>query len=209
MNAWRNHMYDGICLIFCNLFLPHSRAAPIGLFSNYLGKNQMIFLLFCEHRYIICFKIVWVQYFGISSVRKLSCVKFLDFQILDWLSHSPTDIESYIRPGCIVLTIYLRLPESTWEEVSFFLLKTQKYVITVLFPGNTTYIPCFDCFIQLCCDLGSSLSRLLDVSNDTFWRTGWVYIRVQHQIAFIYNGLFPPPPFFPLDFFFCPLILSH
>ncbi|KAL6339755.1 hypothetical protein AAG906_034841 [Vitis piasezkii] len=77
-------------------------------------------------------------------------------QILDWLSHSPTDIESYIRPGCIVLTIYLRLPESTWEE--------------------------------LCCDLGSSLSRLLDVSNDTFWRTGWVYIRVQHQIAFIYNG---------------------
>ena len=143
-----------------------------------------------------------MQYFGISSVRKLSCVKFLDFQILDWLSHSPTDIESYIRPGCIVLTIYLRLPESTWEEVSFFLLKTQKYVITVLFPGNTTYIPCFDCFIQLCCDLGSSLSRLLDVSNDTFWRTGWVYIRVQHQIAFIYNGLFPPPPFFPLDFFF-------
>ncbi|KAF8392681.1 hypothetical protein HHK36_023030 [Tetracentron sinense] len=77
-------------------------------------------------------------------------------QILDWLSHSPTDIESYIRPGCIILTIYLRLAESTWQE--------------------------------LCCDLGSSLSRLLDVSNDTFWRTGWVYARVQHQIAFIYNG---------------------
>ncbi|KAJ6350692.1 hypothetical protein OIU78_006768 [Salix suchowensis] len=30
-------------------------------------------------------------------------------QVLDWLSHSPTDIESYIRPGCIVLTIYLCL----------------------------------------------------------------------------------------------------
>ncbi|KAG2697794.1 hypothetical protein I3760_07G122500 [Carya illinoinensis] len=41
---------------------------------------------------------------------------------------------------------------------------------------------------QLCHDLSSSLNRLLDVSDDSFWRTGWVYIRVQHQIAFIYNG---------------------
>ncbi|GLT50569.1 hypothetical protein SLA2020_240470 [Shorea laevis] len=77
-------------------------------------------------------------------------------QILDWLSHSPTDIESYIRPGCIVLTIYLRQAEAAWEE--------------------------------LCCDLSFSLNRLVDTSEDAFWRTGWVYIRVQHQIAFIYNG---------------------
>lgn len=45
--------------------------------------------------------------------------------------------------------------------------------------------------LQLYCDLGSSLSRLLDVTDDNFWRTGWVYIRAQHQIAFVYNGLFP------------------
>ncbi|CAI9759207.1 unnamed protein product [Fraxinus pennsylvanica] len=78
-------------------------------------------------------------------------------QIFDWLSHSPTDIESYIRPGCIILTIYLRLSESAWEE--------------------------------LCCDLGSNLSRLLDSYHDvTFWSTGWIYVRVQNQIAFIYNG---------------------
>nr|WMI30913.1 squamosa promter-binding-like protein 12 [Diospyros sp. 'deyangshi'] len=77
-------------------------------------------------------------------------------QILDWLSHSPTDIESYIRPGCIILTIYLRLENSTWEE--------------------------------LCCDLRSSLIRLLDVLDDSFWRTGWVYTRVQNHVAFIYNG---------------------
>ncbi|KAE9611879.1 hypothetical protein Lal_00048928 [Lupinus albus] len=77
-------------------------------------------------------------------------------QILDWLSHSPTDIESYIRPGCIVLTIYLRQDEVVWDE--------------------------------LCCNLTSSLNRLLNVSDDTFWRTGWVHIRVQHQIAFIFNG---------------------
>ncbi|OWM79735.1 squamosa promoter-binding-like protein 1 [Punica granatum] len=77
-------------------------------------------------------------------------------QIFDWLSHSPTDIESYIRPGCVILTIYLRQCEDAWEELSD--------------------------------DLGSSLSRLIDVSEDSFWKTGWMYIRVQHQMAFIYNG---------------------
>ncbi|KAK6803940.1 hypothetical protein RDI58_001724 [Solanum bulbocastanum] len=78
-------------------------------------------------------------------------------QILDWLSHSPTEIESYIRPGCVVLTIYLRLPESAWEELSY--------------------------------DLSSSLSRLLDVpGGDSFWTKGWIYIRVQNQIAFVCDG---------------------
>lgn len=45
--------------------------------------------------------------------------------------------------------------------------------------------------LQLCYDLTSSLNRLLDVSDDTFWRNGWVHIRVQHQMAFIFNGLLP------------------
>ncbi|XWS76715.1 hypothetical protein CRYUN_Cryun01aG0201600 [Craigia yunnanensis] len=77
-------------------------------------------------------------------------------QILDWLSHSPTDIESYIRPGCIILTIYLRQTEAAWDELRG--------------------------------DLSFSLSQLLDCSDDAFWRNGWICIRVQDQIAFIYNG---------------------
>ncbi|PKA48164.1 Squamosa promoter-binding-like protein 12 [Apostasia shenzhenica] len=77
-------------------------------------------------------------------------------QILDWLSHSPTDIESYIRPGCIILSVYLRLDGSAWEK--------------------------------LCCDLGSSLKALLCLCTDDFWRTGWIYARVQQHIAFIYKG---------------------
>ncbi|GAA0138298.1 hypothetical protein LIER_00070 [Lithospermum erythrorhizon] len=78
-------------------------------------------------------------------------------QILDWLAHSPTDIESYIRPGCIILTLFLRLPESKWEELS--------------------------------CDLSSSLSKLLHISDDdTFWTNGWIYTRVQNRIAFTLNG---------------------
>ncbi|XP_019414799.1 PREDICTED: squamosa promoter-binding-like protein 1 [Lupinus angustifolius] len=77
-------------------------------------------------------------------------------KILSWLSHSPTEIESYIRPGCIILTVYLRLENSAWEE--------------------------------LCYNLGSSLRKLLAASNDSFWRTGWVYARVQHSVAFLHNG---------------------
>ncbi|KAK8948057.1 Squamosa promoter-binding-like protein 1 [Platanthera guangdongensis] len=38
-------------------------------------------------------------------------------QILDWLSHCPTDMEGYIRPGCIILSVYLRLGISTWDEL--------------------------------------------------------------------------------------------
>ncbi|KAE9602536.1 hypothetical protein Lal_00050023 [Lupinus albus] len=77
-------------------------------------------------------------------------------QIFNWLSCSPTEIESYIRPGCIILTIYLRLEKSAWKE--------------------------------LCCNLRSSLRKFLAASDDSFWRTGWVYTRVQHSVAFLYNG---------------------
>eukprot|EP01018_Ginkgo_biloba_P009591 Gb_00228 [translate_table: standard] len=77
-------------------------------------------------------------------------------QILDWLAHSPSDIESYIRPGCVILTIYLRLSESLWEEL-----------------GR---------------GLRNGLERLLEASDSDFWKTGWIYAQVGHQIAFIYNG---------------------
>ncbi|AQK61818.1 Squamosa promoter-binding-like protein 1 [Zea mays] len=39
-------------------------------------------------------------------------------QILGWLSSSPSDIESHISPGCIILTVYVRLVESAWQELS-------------------------------------------------------------------------------------------
>lgn len=77
-------------------------------------------------------------------------------QIVGWLSSTPTDIESYIRPGCIILTVYLRLTESKWED--------------------------------LCHDPKSSLRRLFDLADDYFWKSGWVYVRWQHLMAFVYNG---------------------
>ncbi|KAK1306063.1 Squamosa promoter-binding-like protein 15 [Acorus calamus] len=37
-------------------------------------------------------------------------------QILNWLSHSPSEMESYIRPGCVILSIYLSMPSLAWDE---------------------------------------------------------------------------------------------
>lgn len=38
-------------------------------------------------------------------------------QIDSWLAHLPSDMESYIRPGCLVLTIFVSMPTSEWTEV--------------------------------------------------------------------------------------------
>lgn len=52
------------------------------------------------------------------------------FQILDWLSNSPTDVESYIRPGCIILTIYIRMDKSSWDKVILIKhIKNLKHII--------------------------------------------------------------------------------
>ncbi|WOL15767.1 squamosa promoter-binding-like protein 6 [Canna indica] len=40
-------------------------------------------------------------------------------QIVEWLSNTPSDVESYIRPGCIILTIYLCQAESAWVELCY------------------------------------------------------------------------------------------
>jgi hypothetical protein len=79
----------------------------------------MIFLLFSEPRYLLRHEFTFFATFlGVfCSTYILFLLYVLHLQIFNWLSHSPTDIESYIRPGCIILTIYLRLEKSTWDEV--------------------------------------------------------------------------------------------
>lgn len=37
-------------------------------------------------------------------------------QIFNWLSNSPSEMESYIRPGCVVLSIYMSMPSTAWER---------------------------------------------------------------------------------------------
>ncbi|XP_021717801.1 squamosa promoter-binding-like protein 14 [Chenopodium quinoa] len=38
-------------------------------------------------------------------------------QIYNWLSNSPSDMESYIRPGCVVLSIYVSMSSAAWEQL--------------------------------------------------------------------------------------------
>ncbi|KAL5780952.1 hypothetical protein ACOSQ2_011689 [Xanthoceras sorbifolium] len=44
-------------------------------------------------------------------------------QIYNWLSNSPSEMESYIRPGCVVLSIYLSMSSSAWEQLEENLLQ--------------------------------------------------------------------------------------
>ncbi|XP_057469611.1 squamosa promoter-binding-like protein 14 [Actinidia eriantha] len=44
-------------------------------------------------------------------------------QIYNWLSHSPSEMESYIRPGCVILSIYLSMTHSAWEQLEANLLR--------------------------------------------------------------------------------------
>ncbi|CAL5383262.1 unnamed protein product [Camellia sinensis] len=44
-------------------------------------------------------------------------------EIYNWLSHSPSEMESYIRPGCVVLSIYLSMPSSAWGQLEENLLR--------------------------------------------------------------------------------------
>ncbi|CAN6466999.1 unnamed protein product [Victoria cruziana] len=97
-------------------------------------------------------------------------------QILEWLQNSPTDMESYIKPGCIVLTIYVRLQQSMWDE--------------------------------MCNSLSVHLKKLFDVSDDLFWRSGWIYARVQNQIAFVNKGQVVLDSPFPMNFSKRPRIVT-
>ncbi|KAK4782183.1 hypothetical protein SAY86_016285 [Trapa natans] len=49
--------------------------------------------------------------------------KALRSQIYSWLSSSPLEMESYIRPGCLVLSLYISMPSSDWEQLEQKLLE--------------------------------------------------------------------------------------
>ncbi|XP_050376111.1 squamosa promoter-binding-like protein 14 [Argentina anserina] len=38
-------------------------------------------------------------------------------QVYSWLSNSPSEMESHIRPGCVVLSVYVSMPFAAWEHL--------------------------------------------------------------------------------------------
>ncbi|XP_057794763.1 squamosa promoter-binding-like protein 14 [Salvia miltiorrhiza] len=64
-------------------------------------------------------------------------------QIYNWLSNSPSEMESYIRPGCIVLSLYLSMPSFAWDQLEDNLLNYVKSLvkdIDIDFWGNGRFL---------------------------------------------------------------------
>lgn len=68
------------------------------------------------------------------------------------MSNSPTEIESYIRPGCVILTIYLRMDKSIWDEVcSFSLSETFIANLRVQIESANSFVWCgINCVTLVC-----------------------------------------------------------
>ncbi|CAA0824388.1 Squamosa promoter-binding-like protein 14 [Striga hermonthica] len=64
-------------------------------------------------------------------------------QLYNWLSNSPSEMESYIRPGCIVLSLYLSMPSPAWDHLEGNLLNYVKCLVKTIdvdFWGNGRFL---------------------------------------------------------------------
>ncbi|KAK4406884.1 Squamosa promoter-binding-like protein 1 [Sesamum angolense] len=118
-------------------------------------------------------------------------------QIFDWLSHSPTDIESYIRPGCVILTIYLRLSESSWEEVEDHSLSSSFFPFIVAEDDVCTEICMLEKEIELT-EIDNLQRGGFYVQNQAMefiHEMGWLLHKFQSKLRFGHEdsnlGLFP------------------
>uniref|UniRef100_A0A0D6QW43 SBP-type domain-containing protein n=1 Tax=Araucaria cunninghamii TaxID=56994 RepID=A0A0D6QW43_ARACU len=50
-------------------------------------------------------------------------------KILEWLSHCPSDMEGYIRPGCVILSMFVAMPFSSWEQLREDLQERMKLLV--------------------------------------------------------------------------------
>ncbi|KAD4584130.1 hypothetical protein E3N88_21731 [Mikania micrantha] len=57
-------------------------------------------------------------------------------QVYNWLSQSPSEMEGYIRPGCVVLSIYLSMPSSSWDQLEEDFLQ---YIYSLLRDSGTDF----------------------------------------------------------------------
>ncbi|XP_039026598.1 squamosa promoter-binding-like protein 14 [Hibiscus syriacus] len=57
-------------------------------------------------------------------------------QIYNWLSNSPSEMESYIRPGCVVLSIYVSMSSAAWKHLEGNLLQ---YVYCLLQDSDSDF----------------------------------------------------------------------
>ncbi|CAN6845521.1 unnamed protein product [Brassica oleracea] len=62
-------------------------------------------------------------------------------EIYSWLSSIPSEMESYIRPGCVVLSVYVAMSASAWEQLEENLLqRVSSLVQDSEFWSNTRFL---------------------------------------------------------------------
>ncbi|KAG2313440.1 hypothetical protein Bca4012_027996 [Brassica carinata] len=62
-------------------------------------------------------------------------------EIYSWLSSIPSEMESYIRPGCVVLSVYVAMSSSAWEQLEENLLqRVSSLVQDSEFWSNTRFL---------------------------------------------------------------------
>ncbi|XP_010539755.1 PREDICTED: squamosa promoter-binding-like protein 14 [Tarenaya hassleriana] len=53
----------------------------------------------------------------------------LRIQIYNWLSNIPSEMESYIRPGCVILSVYVSMSAAAWEQLEENLLQRVSFLV--------------------------------------------------------------------------------
>lgn len=119
--------------------------------------------------------------------------------MLEWLDHLPTEMEGYIRPGCIILTIFICMPIHAWEKVlhwcPFFAVTVKiygnlrQYFLLAMCSGHAFINhPNHASNLQLCRDIEARLQELVWSSGGEFLRKGEVLVQLDEASTLIVDG---------------------
>lgn len=89
-------------------------------------------------------------------------------------------MESYIKPGCIILTLYLSMPVFAWDRVSAFLLSTYTWIINFYWQ--------YHCVLQLQANLLNYVNALVKDADKGFWGNGRLLVCADRQMASYKDG---------------------
>lgn len=87
-------------------------------------------------------------------------------------------MESYIRPGCVVLSVYVLMSSAAWEQVSELLIGSWWFIELVPFFLTTCRV-----FFQLEGNLLQQVNCLVQDSYSDFWREARFLVHIGRRLA--------------------------
>eukprot|EP00897_Mesotaenium_endlicherianum_P005275 jgi/Mesen1/4776/ME000242S03947 len=76
-------------------------------------------------------------------------------QVMEWLAQQPSHMESYMRPGCILLTLHARMPPAAWRQLKEDLAGSVERLVSGAgrpFWSRGTVLVQLDCQLVVVCD---------------------------------------------------------